>query len=150
MKLKVPPPLLGLVAAVLIWLADYTFPSLSTELPAQRLLAVVLLLTGLCIDLLSVFTFFKAKTTVNPLSPQKTSTLVTAGMFTVSRNPMYLGMLLMLTGWALWNGSLLGILPIALFVFAINWLQIKPEEKVLERKFGAEYERYRNRVRRWI
>ena len=150
MRLKVPPPLLGFIAAVFIWLAAYLLPSLTMELPLRLLLALLFFSTGLGIDLISVFSFFKAGTTVNPMSPDKTQTLVTNGMFKFSRNPMYLGMLLMLIGWAIWNGNVVGILPILFFVFAINQLQIKPEENTLQHKFGAEYERYKNRVRRWI
>jgi protein-S-isoprenylcysteine O-methyltransferase Ste14 len=68
---------------------------------------------------------------VNPLSPEKAKSLVDSGIFSVSRNPMYVGLLLISAGWALWLGSLANIAVIALFVFVITNLQIKPEEDAL-------------------
>ena len=150
MMLKIPPPVQGLLTALLIWMLHQVLPAPAIPFAAQRTIAVVLFLVGLGIDLVSVFAFFKAKTTVNPLSPQKTSSLVISGLFSFSRNPMYLGMLLMLSGWAVWLGSYVGIVPLCLFIFAINELQIKPEEAVLLEKFGDEYERYKKSVRRWV
>ena len=150
MKLKIPPPVQGLITAALIWLLHHVWPAPAIAFAAQNSLALLLFIVGLGIDLVSVFTFFKARTTVNPLSPQKTSSLVVSGMFSFSRNPMYLGMLLMLSAGALWLGSLAGVVPLFLFVFSINELQIKPEEVVLQKKFGSDYERYMKTVRRWV
>ena len=150
MKLKIPPPLQGLVAAVIIWVLNQFFPAMGVSLPLQKIIALLLMICGLSIDLVSVVAFFKAKTTVNPLSPHNTKHLVVSGLYCISRNPMYLGMLLILTGWVLWIGNMLGLFALLLFVVSITYLQIKPEERVLEEKFGATYTDYKERVRRWI
>ncbi len=150
MKLKIPPPFQGLFAAALVWGLDQLFPALSTSFPLQKTLALVLIVVGAGIDLISVFAFFKAKTTINPLSPQATKQLVVSGTFRISRNPMYLGMLLILSGWAIWVGNVTGVLAILLFVNSITYSQIKPEEKVLEEKFGSIYTEYKASVRRWF
>lgn len=150
MKLLIPPPVQGLIAGLAIWGLAKWFPEYALTLPGQMPLAVAIAGSGLLIDLVSVFAFLLAKTTVNPLSPQNTNTLVVSGLYKISRNPMYLGMLLILTGWTIWLGNPLGVLPVFLFVVSITYLQIKPEERALEEKFGDSYRDYKQRVRRWI
>lgn len=105
---------------------------------------------GVLIDIISVSAFFRAKTTVNPLSPENTQSLVVTGFYQLSRNPMYLGMLMILMAVALWIGNLAGLIPVAIFVISITQFQIKPEERVLEAKFGEDYLAYKTQVRRWI
>jgi protein-S-isoprenylcysteine O-methyltransferase Ste14 len=94
--------------------------------------------------------FHRARTTVNPMDPSKATRLVTDGVFRISRNPMYLGLLLLLIGWALWLGSASVWLMPPLFAIAITRLQIVPEERALDRLFGAQYLAYRDDVVRWI
>jgi len=94
--------------------------------------------------------FRRAGTTVNPLDPSKATRLVTDGIFSLSRNPMYLGLLLLLIGWAAWLGSASPWLVPPLFWAAITYGQIVPEERALAPLFGAEYLAYRQRVARWI
>jgi protein-S-isoprenylcysteine O-methyltransferase Ste14 len=94
--------------------------------------------------------FQRARTTVNPMDPSKATQLVTDGVFRISRNPMYLGLLLLLTGWALWLGSASVWLVPPLFAITITLLQIIPEERALGRLFGAQYLAYRDSVARWI
>lgn len=100
--------------------------------------------------MLGVASFRRAHTTVDPRYPQKMTALVTGGVYRVTRNPMYLGMLLALAGWALWLGQLLPFIILPLFILFLNRWQIAPEERALERTFGAEYTLYRARARRWI
>jgi protein-S-isoprenylcysteine O-methyltransferase Ste14 len=105
---------------------------------------------GAAFALSGVVAFRRAKTTVDPLRPASTSTLVSSGVFKVTRNPMYVGMLFLLLAWAayLWSAwSLLGVLGFAAF---ISRFQIQPEESVLSGLFGAEYAEYKARVRRWL
>lgn len=94
--------------------------------------------------------FLHARTTINPVQIQEASRLVTTGIFSMSRNPMYVGLVALLAGWACWLGSpalLLGPLLLAVF---LTRFQIMPEERVLLVKFGPEYADYRRRVRRWL
>lgn len=150
MKLLIPPPLQGLIAGIAIWGLAQWAPDLVTAYSGQKTIAGGLIASGLVIDLISIIAFFRAKTTISPLSPEKTNTLVLNGLYRFSRNPMYLGMLLVLLGWSLWFSSPLTLIPIILFVLSITWLQIKPEEAALTEKFGENYTAYQARVRRWI
>jgi len=150
LELKVPPPLVGLSVAALMWLAASMLPALSIQWPGSKWLASGLLLLGLSSDLAAIWLFLKVRTTVNPLSPQKTSSVVRSGVYALSRNPMYVGMLLLLAAWAVYlqNGAALLLLPV--FVLYINRFQIKPEERFLLEQFGAEYDEYRQSTRRWL
>ena len=94
--------------------------------------------------------FIKAKTTINPMKPDATEKLVIKGLYRISRNPMYLGVLLLLLAWAAYLHNVLSLAPPLLFVLTMTLFQIKPEEKALHQKFGADYEAYCRRVRRWI
>jgi protein-S-isoprenylcysteine O-methyltransferase Ste14 len=84
------------------------------------------------------------------MDPSKATRLVTDGVFRISRNPMYLGLLLLLIGWALWLGSASVWLIPPLFVITITVVQIIPEERALGQLFGAQYLAYRASVARWI
>ncbi len=112
--------------------------------------ALVLAAIGIAIEAFSVLSFIRAKTTVNPLRPQRANALIISSMNRFSRNPMYLGMLLLLTAWALYWGHPGGALALILFVTFITHYQIKPEEAALEEKFGQDYLAYKSKVRRWI
>jgi len=98
----------------------------------------------------AIITFRRAQTTINPHHPAKSSTLITSGVFRVSRNPLYLAMLLILVGWGIWLGHGLSILFSAGFIPTMNRLQIIPEEQALQANFGDEFSRYKQRVRRWL
>lgn len=148
--LLIPPPLQAILAGFLIWVLSQWLPGLSFSFLFQQPLSIVIAGIGGIIDLISVYAFFLAKTTVSPLSPQKANTLVITGFYRFSRNPMYFGMLLILIGWMLWLGNFAGILPIIAFIISITYLQIKPEEKALQEKFGIDYIHYKKQVRRWI
>jgi protein-S-isoprenylcysteine O-methyltransferase Ste14 len=94
--------------------------------------------------------FRRQRTTINPLHPEKTSSLVTGGIYRISRNPMYVGMALLLLAWAVYLESPAALLGIGAFIAYITRFQIIPEESLLSRHFGAEFENYRQRVRRWL
>ncbi len=112
--------------------------------------ALGLALAGGAIALAGLVEFSRARTTFNLLIP-RASTLVTTGIYRVTRNPMYLGMLLVLLGWAVWlgNAAPFGVLPLSP-VLLLNKLQIRPEERILRERFGEHYTRYAGRVRRWV
>ena len=94
--------------------------------------------------------FWRQRTTVNPHTPERTSALVTGGIYRLTRNLMYLGMALFLAAWALWLGQLTPWVGIGVYVGYLNRFQIAPEERMLAQKFGAAWEAYRRRVRRWM
>lgn len=147
---KVPPPLVGALVALAMWLAAPLAPRLSLPDPAATLLTGALALAGLTFDLLGWLAFRASRTTVNPLRPERASALVTGGVYRWTRNPMYVGMACLLCAWAVHLGSPLALLGIALFVAYITRFQILPEERILAARFGAPYREYAARVRRWL
>ena len=146
---KVPPPALVVVMAAFMWLLSRATPSLHVDVPWHNWLAIVLVSVGFLTGLSGVVTFRIAKTTVDPTKP-RASSLVTWGVYTFSRNPMYLGGLIMLLGWAVFLSNALGFLCLPLYVLYINRFQIAPEERVLTSLFGETYAAYQVRTRRWL
>ncbi len=148
MKTKIPPPILALVMIVLIYLSSFFIES--TTFNYKGSLSVLLLILGLACAIPSFKLFARYKTTISPLKPSDTTVLVTEGMYRYSRNPMYLGLLLLTISSTIWFGTWFGIIINILFIFLINFLQIIPEEEALLEIFGEEYEEYKKNVRRWI
>ncbi len=148
---KIPPPVVFVVTAVLMWMTQQWMPY-SSSLPKflMQFAAVMGALWGIGIALLGLREFRKAKTTVNPLKPETSSTLVRSGIYEFSRNPMYLGMLLVLVAWGLWLGNPWALIWTLGFVMYINEYQIKPEEAALRKLFGDAFDQYTREVRRWI
>ncbi|MFN7168834.1 MAG: methyltransferase family protein [Pannonibacter sp.] len=146
----VPPPVQALGWAAVMWLAAWLWPEPAVRFPGQTVLAGLLAASGFAIDLVSVARFFRQRTTINPLKPEAASHLVVSGLYRYTRNPMYLGMLLVLVGWAVWLGHPLALFGPLLFKIVLTWLQILPEEAALEASFGQEYHDYKARVRRWL
>lgn len=110
----------------------------------------ILVLAGVAFDLLGLVAFRASRTTINPLKPERTSTLVTAGVYRITRNPMYVGMGLLLFAWAIFLAALPPFAGPVVFVLYITRFQIRPEERVLNEIFGEEYSTYAARVRRWL
>lgn len=147
---RVPPPALGLLLAVAMWWLAPQVPALD-GLPAWRAgLALVLVVVGGCFDMAGLWAFHRQRTTVNPLRPANASALVTGGVYRVTRNPMYVGMVCFLLAWAVWLGTLAAFLGPVVFVAFITRFQIRPEERVLAGLFGADFTDYTRRVRRWL
>ncbi len=150
LETRIPPPVYGLMMAMLIWGLAKLWPSLQLLPSPHGWFGIVLIVIGVSVDLTALWQFFSHKTTPNPWSPERAETLVIFGLYRYSRNPMYLGLLLSLTGWALYLGSLAGFVCLPVFVILMNWMQILPEERALTEKFGAPYLNYLQRVRRWL
>lgn len=150
LELKVPPPALALGIAVLMWLLSRIAPALAFEFAAGSLIGSVLALVGIATSVAGVVTFARAKTTLNPTTPQASTSLVSGGIYRVTRNPMYLGLLLILTAWAFYLSNVLPFLLLPVYIFYINRFQIAPEERALSSLFGREFASYQSRVRRWI
>lgn len=150
MRLRIPPVVVVLlIGALMWWPARYTWIGYF-DFPGRDMVAGVLLFLGLLIPALGVHRFRVADTTVDPLHPHKASALVDKGVFRYSRNPMYLGLALILAGWGIHLGSLIGLLGVPLFVVYMRYFQIGPEEEAMEKRFGEDYREYRSRVRRWL
>ena len=150
LELKVPPLILVLLLALAMWFTAMQFPALAITLPWRHGLAITISGVGILILLAGVYVFQKAKTTLNPTKPAAASSVVASGIYRVSRNPMYVGFLLALTGWATWLSHPLPFLLLPIFVVYMNRFQISPEERALSAKFGDEYDKYKQGVRRWL
>ena len=150
MKPRVPPPIVMLLAASIMWALHHWLPLSHWITSPWNRLGAIPGAAGVAIAAAATMQFHQARTTVNPMDPSKASQLVTAGVFRVSRNPMYLGMTLLLIGLALWLGSASPWLIPPLFVIIITVAQIIPEEHALGQVFGEPYATYRQRVRRWV
>lgn len=150
LQLKIPPPVYAIGIGVIMWLLNRYVPVASIiETPWNRA-GIAIIVAAASLDIWSLFLFLKKHTTPNPMKPENTSGIVTTGLYKISRNPMYVGLLIILFGYAIWLGVLTPFLMLPVFYYLITELQIKPEERMLEKKFGEEYLNYKNRVRRWL
>jgi protein-S-isoprenylcysteine O-methyltransferase Ste14 len=151
LELKVPPVLVWLIAAGLaIVLGVAGGPLWTIDADLARALAPLPALSGLAIAFLGVYEFRRAATTVDPRYPERAAQLVQGGVFRLTRNPMYLGLLLLLAALVIWMRSLVAVIVLPLFVLYLGRFQIAVEERAMAKHFGAEYEAYRRRVRRWL
>jgi len=150
LELKVPPVVVTLAAALLMWGLTRLAPPLETGVPWRFGVAACLFGAGLAVGLAGVVSIRRARTTVNPVRPDSASALVSTGIYGYSRNPMYLGLLLGLLGWAAWLGQLLTLPVLPGFVLYMNRFQIRPEERALRQLFGEQFERYCGQVGRWL
>ena len=148
--MKIPPVAQVLAVAAAMWLIAKYVPALSVAIPARKVLVVLFFCLGGAVAIPGITAFRTAGTTVDPRYPEKASNLVVAGVYRYSRNPMYLGLLLLLIAWALYLSNLLGFAGLPLFVLGMNRLQIRHEEAAMEALFGDEYRAYKQKVRRWI
>ncbi len=150
LQTRVPPPVVVLLAAVLIWGLRRAFPEEGIFIPYRRAVYWTLLGLGLAVVAAGIVQFRRARTTVNPMRPADASTLVTGGIYRFTRNPMYLGDVLILLAVAVFFSNPLGLAGVALFAAWMSLLQIPAEERALSQAFGEEFTRYCERVRRWL
>ncbi len=150
LELKLPPLVLVLLIGGLMWLTNWLWPTGAWHFSDLHQAGVGFFVAGVLIAGAGVWQFRRAATTVNPMDPNLSSSLVQHGIYRFSRNPMYLGFLLVLVGWALWLGSLPALIWLPVFVIYMNRFQIVPEERMLLAKFGDSYGDYCRRVRRWF
>ena len=147
-KLKIPPPILVIVLITSIYFSSDKLDSIS--IPHRTLFSILILFTGILVIINPVVKFIKSKTTVNPVEFKNVEKLVTSGIFKYSRNPMYLGMIMIIISTAVYYLNFYSLLTPFIFYFWINRFQIKREEVFLEEKFGQEYLSYKTKTRRWI
>lgn len=129
--------------------AARTFSTLTWPIPGSHIAAALLAIVGFSITTAGVVEIRKSKTTVNPFKPGAATIMVSEGVYRYSRNPMYLGLLVVLAGLTIYLSNAVVALFVPAFVLYLNEFQIKPEERALAANFGAEYARYKSTVPRW-
>lgn len=150
LELKILPAIVMVVFIFLMYFVTLIFSSFNNEFVFQIFLSVETFFSGLIVIAAGVYIFKEKHTTVNPLKPEEATSLVTAGIYKFTRNPMYLGIVLILLSWLIFLGNLLNIINIFLFILYMNKYQIIPEERALEKLFGEEFTTYKSKVRRWL
>ena len=150
LELKVPPPIVALLVAGAMWAIALMAERIEMTALVRVGATLAFAIAGVGIAISGVIGFRRAHTTVNPTKPKAASSLVTSGVYRFTRNPMYLGLCLVLLAWASFLSSALAFLGPILFIFYINRFQIVPEETALSRIFGAAFSNYQAKVRRWL
>lgn len=150
LELRIPPPLVAALTAAGMWYSSRWMTPFPWSGSVRLGIAMALGCAAMAISFGGFFAFRKAKTTIDPTRPQKASALVTSGVYRFTRNPMYVGLLLLLTGWSVYLSAVLPFVCLPLFVLYMTRFQIIPEERALRSRFGDEYVSYVRRVRRWL
>jgi protein-S-isoprenylcysteine O-methyltransferase Ste14 len=147
---RIPPPIVLILSLMIMRLLAEIESANSFDFELKLWLASLLVLIGLALMLAGVARFRKAQTTIDPLDPEKAKHLVVAGVFRLSRNPMYLGMALIAIAWAIYLANPWSFIGVLGFVLFINRFQITPEERAMDNLFGDQYAKYKATVRRWL
>ena len=146
--IKIPPPILVMILVI----SNY-FSSKKIDLillPNQDFISIIILLIGMLILINPIFKFIKSKTTIDPIKFKKVNKLIISGIYKYSRNPMYLGLLMIVISTSIFYLNIFSITTPFVFYFWINRFQIRREEIFLTEKFGKEYVSYKTKTRRWI
>jgi protein-S-isoprenylcysteine O-methyltransferase Ste14 len=150
LELRIPPPFVALLTIPLMWLLSKELPTTEFLGSGSITIAFGISLLGIAFIGTGVTQFKRMQTTITPRRPEEASILVTNGIYRISRNPMYVGLMLVLLGWAAFLASPISLAGPVAFIAYITRFQIKPEERILLAKFGDEYQKYLSRARRWI
>ncbi len=150
LETRIPPPLVGLLVAILTWLlSGFGFGFIVPQY-LKIIVVTVLVVIGFGIPVTASVSFRKARTTINPLNPEQATSLVKTGVFAITRNPMYLGMAILLLAWGFYLATVTSLLGFIIFIFYIDRFQIQPEERALVAIFADEFDDYKSNVRRWL
>lgn len=147
---KLPPPLVALIFAAIMWFSAPYLPKLLLSSALQITLTALVLLMGISFCIAGVLSFKRHQTTVNPLKPETASALVNSGVYRISRNPMYLGFAFGLTALSVYLLSPVTLVGVLGFIAYMNAFQITPEEQALTQLFGDDFKHYQSHVRRWL
>ncbi len=151
LELKIAPILVTALTAALMYGLARAFPGMWVpDVPFLAGLALLAALLGVALGFLGIWTFHRHSTTVSPTRSSSASAVVSSGVYRLTRNPMYLGLALLLSAWAFYLRQPLALLLVPLFILYLTRFQIIPEERVLLQKFGKPYADYLRRVRRWL
>jgi protein-S-isoprenylcysteine O-methyltransferase Ste14 len=148
-RLLLPLPLTIFSCGAIVLCANL-FPQLSLSITSAIEWGFAFLIMGFVFLISAVISFLKTKTTIDPRTPEQTKTLVTSGLYQISRNPMYMGFLFFIVGTACIYGNISGFIITALFISYMNRFQISLEEQHLNTLFGEQYKLYCQSVRRWL
>jgi protein-S-isoprenylcysteine O-methyltransferase Ste14 len=133
-----------------MWLISLASSSITLVAFSNPIIALLLLCIGSFFCIAGVISFRNAKTTVNPLKPEQATSLVYSGIYQITRNPMYLGLAIILLAWAFFLGSFFSLIGVLAFILYITNFQILPEERAMQKLFSKDYSEYKNQVRRWL
>jgi protein-S-isoprenylcysteine O-methyltransferase Ste14 len=150
LEVKVPPPAVAVAIAVAMWAISRFAPLLQLPSALRLSAAAAVVLVGIGFSAAGVLAFRRARTTVNPTKPEQASSLVSSGVYRITRNPMYVGLLCVLVALAVFLSSAWALFGPVAFVLYIGRFQIAPEERALAKLFGSEYANYQAKVRRWL
>lgn len=150
MRNRIPPPIVMILIGALMWYVASSALALPINIPLHEIIGGVLIAVGVVVSFVAIGQFKFTGTTVNPLTPSAATRLVDGGIFKLSRNPMYLAMVIMLLGWAVRLQSVTASLGVVLFVTFITVWQIRPEEEAMQTLFAEQFTDYCARVRRWL
>ena len=151
LELKIPPLVITLICAGVIYGGALTVPhSTVLSIETRGVLAASIGIAAVTVLFAALMAFRRHRTTMNPLDPRITTSLVTKGIYAYSRNPMYLAMFIALLGLGVFLGQMSSLLGLVLYVAAMTRLQILPVERILRRKFGGAYTEYLNSSHRWL
>ena len=148
LETRIPPPIITLIFIFINFALTYL--SVPMQIPYSNIVGLFLLIAGFFIIIRAGILFTRNKTVISPLKPYKSTFLVSNDMYKYSRNPMYLGLLIIFLSTIIFFQNFLGFILIPAFILYINYFQIIPEEHALKDIFGPEYDLYLDSVRRWI
>ena len=149
LELKIHPPIVLLFCLCLAYVLSHYLPLLALPSILSSLYGYIGA-TGVLLSLAGIWEFRKAKTTIDPTKPENASQLVSGGVYRITRNPMYLGMLFINIATIFKFSNYYGFIALPVFIVYITQFQIKPEERIIEDVFGEEYVHYKKKVRRWL
>ena len=147
---RIPPPVVAILIAAGMWALARWWPVVAFSVPSPWLVGLGVASIGGVVSGAGAREFRRVRTTVNPLHPERASSVVSTGIYRYTRNPMYVGIAFVLLGCFLAFGGLSAAVGLPALVWYLTRFQIVPEERILEAKFGDEYRRYRAGVRRWL
>ena len=147
-KTKIPPPLVALTFSLLVAYSKSIFPKVDIEYGS--VFGSFMISIGSIIILSAIIEFKNYKTSLTPLNPSNATKLIVHGVYKFSRNPMYLGLLLILSGISIIQNPIGGLLFVPSFILYITHFQIIPEESAMLDLFKDDFSKYKENVRRWI
>jgi protein-S-isoprenylcysteine O-methyltransferase Ste14 len=150
LELRIPPPAVAALMAGAMWGISAFAALIAAPAFIRVVAAAIIALVGGVFSIAGIISFRLARTTINPMKPETTTSLVCSGIYRLTRNPMYVGLLFVLVAWAVFLSSAWALLGPLAFVLYMNRFQIAPEERVLSAMFGTEYSAYKSTVRRWL
>jgi protein-S-isoprenylcysteine O-methyltransferase Ste14 len=150
LETKIPPPIVAAILGLCMWAVATLAPTVTLSAVVRIAVTAVVSAFAVGFAVAGVVSFRQAKTTINPVNPENASSLVSSGIYGISRNPMYVGLALLLVAWAVYLSSLWSLAGVLGFILYVNRFQITPEERALTALFGDRFLSYQANVRRWL